>query len=78
MASQLLGLDATGYGLLLAALGVGAVVGAVVLPHVTARLSPNRLIFAAGLVFAGATIVSVLVPTLSSSWSCCCRPGWRG
>ena len=62
VASQLLGLDATGYGLLLAALGVGAVVGAVVLPHVTARLSPNRLIIAAGLVFAGATIVSVLVP----------------
>jgi MFS family permease len=62
VASQLLGLDATGYGLLLAALGIGAVAGAVVLPHVTARLSPSRLIIAAGLVFGAATIVSVLVP----------------
>src|SRR5690349_5526912 len=62
VASYLLGLDATGYGLLLAALGIGAVSGAVVLPHVTARLSGSGLILAAGLVFAAATAVAALVP----------------
>ena len=64
VASRLLGLDSTGYGLLLAALGVGAVVGALVLPRVTARLSPNRLVLAAGLVFACGTVVSGLAPNL--------------
>jgi MFS family permease len=62
VASQLLGLDATGYGLLLAALGIGAVIGAVLLPHVTARLSASHLILAAGLTFAAATAVCALVP----------------
>ena len=55
VASQLLGLDALGYGVLLGALGVGAVAGAAVLPRVVARLSPSRLVFAAGLVFGLAT-----------------------
>jgi MFS family permease len=56
-------LDAAGYGLLLAALGIGAVLGAAVLPRVTARFSPTRLVLAAGLVFAAATVVSALVPS---------------
>lgn len=62
VASQLLGLDATGYGLLLAALGIGAVTGAIVLPNVTARVSASQLILTAGLVFAAATTVCALVP----------------
>ncbi|GEL18480.1 MFS transporter [Pseudonocardia asaccharolytica] len=61
VASRLLGLGAGGYGLLLGALGVGAVSGAAVLPRIGAWLSPNRLVLVAGLVFAAATAVSVLV-----------------
>jgi MFS family permease len=64
VASQVLGLDATGYGLLLAALGVGAVSGAVLLPRLTARFAPNRLVMLAGLVFGASTALSVLVPSL--------------
>ena len=62
VASTLLGLDATGYGVLLGALGVGAVSGAAVLPRVVARLSPTRLVLAAGLVFGVATAVAAVVP----------------
>ena len=61
VASSLLGLDALGYGVLLGALGVGAVLGAAVLPRVVARLSPSRLVFAAGVVFGAGTAVSALV-----------------
>ena len=62
VANTLLGLDALGYGVLLGALGVGAVSGAAVLPRIVARLSPSRLVLAAGLVFGAATAVSALVP----------------
>jgi len=61
VASRNLGLDAGGYGLLLAALGVGAVGGAIVLPRLRARLSGNRLILIASLVYAGALAVLALV-----------------
>jgi MFS family permease len=64
VASRLLGLDASGYGLLLGALGAGAIAGAVLLPRLGAAFSPNRLVLIAGLVFAAATAVSVLVPLL--------------
>ena len=64
VASRVLGLGSTGYGMLLAALGVGAVVGALVLPRVTARLSANRLIAVAGLVFGASTAVSGVAPNL--------------
>lgn len=47
-----LGLGAGGYGLLLAALGIGAVVGAVALPRIRARLSDNQMCLLAYLVFA--------------------------
>jgi len=61
VASRLLHLDASGYGLLLAALGVGAIGGAAVLPRIGARFTPNRLVLLAGIVFAGAALVSALV-----------------
>lgn len=64
VASRLLGLDATGYGLLLAALGIGAVLGALVLPRVAAHLTPNRLVLATGLVFGAATAVAATAPNL--------------
>jgi fucose permease len=56
VASDLLGLDAGGYGVLLAALGVGAVGGAFVLPRVRERLSTNRLLTTSGLVYAAALV----------------------
>jgi MFS family permease len=65
VASELLGLDALGYGVLLGALGVGAVAGAVVLPRVVALLSPTRLVLAAGLVFGLATVACALAPNLA-------------
>jgi Na+/melibiose symporter-like transporter len=64
VASQVLGLGATGYGLLLAALGIGAVSGAVLLPRLTARFAPNQLVMAAGVVFGASTALSVVVPSL--------------
>lgn len=65
VANRLLGLDASGYGLLLGALGVGAIGGAALLPRLGATFSPNRLVALGGLVFAAATAVGVLVPNLA-------------
>ena len=65
VASQLLGLDALGYGVLLGALGVGAVAGAAVLPRIVARLSPTRIVLAAGLVFGVATMACAHAPNLA-------------
>ncbi len=60
IASRRLGLGSSGYGLLLAALGGGAIVGATVLLKVPARLSPSVLIQLVGGVF-GAALVATLV-----------------
>ena len=64
VASRLLGLDALGYGVLLGALGVGAVAGAAVLPRIVAGLSPSRLVAAAGTVFGAGTAACTLAPNL--------------
>jgi MFS family permease len=61
VASRLLGLDSGGYGLLLGALGVGAISGAAALPRIGTVIPANRLVLLAGLVFAGATVTTVLV-----------------
>jgi MFS family permease len=62
VANRRLGLGATGYGLMMAALGVGAVLAADVLPRLGSLLSANRLLLAAGMVFAAVLAVCVLVP----------------
>ena len=59
VATRRLGLGAGGFGLLLAAVGTGAVVGALLLPRARARLSNNRLLLAASLVEAAALVVTV-------------------
>ena len=59
--SRRLGLGAGGYGLLLAALGIGAVAGAVALPRLGARFSPSALVATASIVFAAAEVGSVLL-----------------
>jgi MFS family permease len=62
VATQQLGLGADGYGLLLGALGAGAVAGALLLPRFRSRLSSNLLIGAASAVYALVLILIVLVP----------------
>jgi len=56
MARRELGLDATGYGIILGSLGAGAVGGALFLPRLRRSLSIDRATAAATLVFAGATL----------------------
>lgn len=51
-----LGRGATGYGLLLTALGIGAVAAAMVLPRLSRKLTTDLLVAAASLVFAGGIV----------------------
>jgi MFS family permease len=62
VASQRLGLGANGYGLLLGALGVGAIAGAFMLPRISTKLSSNTMLLIASLVYAAALVALVLVP----------------
>ena len=62
VASERLEMGPGGYGLLLAALGLGAVGGAFLMPRVQARLSDNHLLAIASMVYAGALAVVALVP----------------
>ena len=64
VASRLLGAGPTGYGVLLAALGAGAVLGADLLPRFGGRLSANRLLLVAGVAFTGSLLACVLVRNL--------------
>jgi hypothetical protein len=52
IASHRLGLGSGGYGLLLAALGIGAIAGALVLPLIRAHLSTNTMVTVSSGVFA--------------------------
>ena len=56
VASRRLGLGAGGYGVLLGALGVGAVGGAVALPRLRARLSDARMLLLAFCVYAAVAV----------------------
>ncbi|MCO8276915.1 MFS transporter [Actinoplanes sp. TRM 88003] len=62
VAHQELHLGASGYGVLLAALGVGAIAGALLMPRIRRVMSADRLILVAGLVYGGALVVVALVP----------------
>ena len=57
VAHDRLDLDSGGYGLLLGAVGVGAVAGAFVLAAARARWSPDVIVGAATLAFAGSAVV---------------------
>jgi MFS family permease len=65
IAKDQLGLSSAGYGLLLGALGAGAVLGAVSLSPLQAVFGQNTLLTVAGLGFATATAVSALVHNLA-------------
>ena len=60
IATERLGLGASGYGLLLGSLGVGAVGGAFILPRLRAKLAPNTLIATASCVYGVGLVVAVL------------------
>jgi quinol monooxygenase YgiN len=61
IANRRLGLGPGGYGLLLAALGVGAVAGAFLLPRLRARTSTNGIVLLASLVYGSSLVVVALV-----------------
>ncbi len=63
VASRRLGLGAGGYGVLLGAMGVGAVAGAHVLPRLRRAMSINRMIFAASVLYT-----VVLVALAAAPW----------
>lgn len=62
VAHQELRMGASGYGILLAALGVGAIAGALLMPRVRGLLTPTQLIVIAGVVYGLALVVIALVP----------------
>jgi len=64
VATQQLGLGADGYGAMFAALGAGAVVGALLLAQVNDRLPTNAMLTAAGVLYAASLAVTVLAPGL--------------
>ncbi|CAA9566327.1 Uncharacterized MFS-type transporter [uncultured Synechococcales cyanobacterium] len=64
VARQQLQLGAEGYGLLLGCLGVGAVIGAGLLPSVRRQLSTDGLLVMATITFAISTVVLAVVPNL--------------
>jgi MFS family permease len=61
VASDRLQLGAGGYGLLLAAVGTGAVIGAPLMPRIRARLSDNAMLAVAAVVFGLVLLVLGLV-----------------
>jgi MFS family permease len=65
IATRRLGLGSGGYGVLLSALGAGAIGGAVILPQARARLSANALAAVASLTYATALAAAVLSRNLA-------------
>jgi MFS family permease len=64
VATETLHLDAAGYGVLLGALGLGAIGGVLVLGRLHARFSEDGLLAGAGLAYAATMAVLVLVPVV--------------
>jgi MFS family permease len=62
VADRLLGLGASGYGLLLGSLGIGAIAGALMLPRVASALSQSRLVAGASVLYAVAMLVTAAAP----------------
>lgn len=65
IAGERLQSGAGGYGLLLGSMGAGSVAGAVLQPKLLARFEMNRMMGAAALLYALATLVAALVPNLA-------------
>ena len=65
IARDQLGGGAHVYGVLFGSIGAGAVAGALLLPAIRGRISPDRLVLGGGLVTAAATAALALVHTLA-------------
>jgi MFS family permease len=65
IATRRLALDSGGYGVLLGALGVGAIGGAFILPQIRARLSASALVAVASLTYAAALAAVALSRNLA-------------
>ena len=63
VATRRLGVGPGGYGLMFAALGVGAIAGALVLGRVRRVLSTNATLTAAGVLMAGSLLGLVVIPS---------------
>ena len=64
IAKSSLGFSASGYGLLLAALGAGSIIGAFVLPWARRVGAVNGVVLASSVVFGAGLVVLVVSPTL--------------
>jgi MFS family permease len=62
VANNLLHMSASGYGILLAALGVGAIGGALVMPRIQTRVTDNQLLLYATVVYAVVLAIVAFVP----------------
>ncbi len=62
IAQRRLGLDSGGYGLLLAALGVGALLGVFVLPAIRVRMSDNAVLVGSALVYGAGSAGAAFLP----------------
>ncbi|HEY0259408.1 MAG TPA: MFS transporter [Lacisediminihabitans sp.] len=62
IAQRRLGLDSGGYGLLLAALGVGALLGVFVLPAIRVRISDNAVLVGSALVYGAGSAGAAFLP----------------
>jgi MFS family permease len=69
IATQRLDLGAAGYGALFGALGAGAIVAALVLGRVRDHLSTNGLLITAGVLYAAALVVIVVVPNFPTAFA---------
>ncbi|HTE67833.1 MAG TPA: MFS transporter [Actinomycetes bacterium] len=63
-----LGLDATGFGLLLGALGLGSIAGAVLLPRLRRTVPIDRRVVAGTLLFAAATVGLATLGSVPLVW----------
>jgi MFS family permease len=63
-----LGMDATGFGLLLGALGIGSVLGAVLLPRVRRAVPIDRRVVAGTCLFALATVALAVLRSAALVW----------
>ena len=68
-----LGLDAISYGILLGALGIGAVFGATILPRVRQRITVDPLVAGATVLFAAVTVALAYVQGFA--WLCVAMAG---
>ena len=76
ISAERLGLGPSGFGLLLAAQGAGAIIGATFLPAVRRRVAPDRLVLSSFVVGAISTAAFTLVTRPAEAWVVLALGGW--